>query len=31
MNDEAGPGLIIFHPKGMMLRYLIEEWEEKNT
>ncbi|MFH1080988.1 MAG: threonine--tRNA ligase [Pseudomonadota bacterium] len=29
MNDEAGPGLIIFHPKGMMLRYLIEEWERK--
>jgi len=29
LNDEAGPGLIIFHPKGMMLRYLIEEWERK--
>jgi len=29
MNDEAGPGLIIFHPKGMMLRYIIEEWERK--
>ncbi|HON22811.1 MAG TPA: threonine--tRNA ligase, partial [Syntrophales bacterium] len=29
MNDEAGPGLIIFHPKGMMLRYLIEEWERQ--
>jgi len=29
MNDEAGPGLIIFHPKGMMLRYLIEEWERR--
>jgi threonyl-tRNA synthetase len=29
MNDEAGPGLIIFHPKGMLLRYLIEEWERK--
>ncbi len=28
-NDEAGAGLIIFHPKGMMLRYLIEEWERK--
>jgi threonyl-tRNA synthetase len=28
-NDEAGPGLIIFHPKGMLLRYLIEEWERK--
>lgn len=29
MNDEAGPGLIIFHPKGMLLRYIIEEWERK--
>jgi threonyl-tRNA synthetase len=29
INDEAGPGLIIFHPKGMLLRYLIEEWERK--
>jgi threonyl-tRNA synthetase len=29
VNEEAGPGLIIFHPKGMMLRYLIEEWEKK--
>jgi threonyl-tRNA synthetase len=29
INEEAGPGLIIFHPKGMMLRYLIEEWERK--
>ena len=29
LNDEAGPGLIIFHPKGMMLRYIIEEWERK--
>lgn len=29
LSDEAGPGLIIFHPKGMMLRYLIEEWERK--
>ncbi|HQK99524.1 MAG TPA: threonine--tRNA ligase, partial [Smithellaceae bacterium] len=28
-NDEAGAGLIIFHPKGMMLRYLIEEWERQ--
>ena len=28
-NDEAGAGLIIFHPKGMLLRYLIEEWERK--
>jgi threonyl-tRNA synthetase len=29
VNEEAGPGLIIFHPKGMMLRYLIEDWERK--
>jgi len=29
INEEAGPGLIIFHPKGMMLRYLIEDWERK--
>ena len=27
INEEAGPGLVIFHPKGMMLRYLIEDWE----
>ena len=25
--DEAGPGLVIWHPKGAMLRYLIEEFE----
>jgi len=29
VNDEAGAGLIIFHPKGTLLRYLIEEWERK--
>ncbi len=29
VNEEAGPGLIIFHPKGMLLRYIIEEWERK--
>ncbi|MEN6373179.1 MAG: threonine--tRNA ligase [Smithella sp.] len=29
VNEEAGAGLIIFHPKGMLLRYLIEEWERK--
>ncbi|MGB5217811.1 MAG: threonine--tRNA ligase [Smithella sp.] len=29
VNEEAGAGLIIFHPKGMLLRYLIEEWEKK--
>ncbi len=29
MNDEAGPGLIIFHPKGTRLRNIIEDWEKK--
>jgi len=29
VNEEAGAGLVIFHPKGMMLRYLIEDWEKK--
>jgi len=29
MNDEAGPGLVIFHPKGALLRTLIEDWERK--
>lgn len=29
ISDEAGAGLIIFHPKGMLLRYVIEEWERK--
>jgi len=29
INEEAGPGLVIFHPKGMLLRYIIEEWERK--
>ncbi|HPD55669.1 MAG TPA: threonine--tRNA ligase [Smithellaceae bacterium] len=29
VNEEAGAGLIIFHPKGMMLRYIIEDWERK--
>lgn len=29
INEEAGPGLVIFHPKGMMLRYIIEDWERK--
>lgn len=25
--DDAGPGLVIWHPRGAMLRYLIEEFE----
>ncbi|MGO9739291.1 MAG: threonine--tRNA ligase [Desulfomonilaceae bacterium] len=29
ISDEAGPGMIIWHPKGAMLRYLIEEFERK--
>jgi threonyl-tRNA synthetase len=29
LSDEAGPGLAIFHPKGMLLRTLIEDWERK--
>lgn len=29
INDEAGPGLIIFHPKGARLRNIIEDWERK--
>jgi threonyl-tRNA synthetase len=29
INEEAGAGLVIFHPKGMMLRYLIEDWEKQ--
>jgi threonyl-tRNA synthetase len=29
ISDEAGPGMIIWHPKGAMLRYLIEEFERQ--
>lgn len=29
INDEAGPGLVIFHPKGALLRTIIEDWERK--
>ena len=29
LNDEAGPGLVIFHPKGALLRTIIEDWEKK--
>jgi threonyl-tRNA synthetase len=29
VNEEAGAGLAIFHPKGMLLRYIIEDWERK--
>ncbi|MCX5861842.1 MAG: threonine--tRNA ligase [Deltaproteobacteria bacterium] len=27
ISEEAGPGLVIWHPKGAMLRYLVEEFE----
>jgi len=29
INDEAGAGLIIWHPKGATLRNVIEDWEKK--
>ena len=29
MNEEAGPGLVIFHHKGTVLREIIEDWEKK--
>ncbi|MFA4916584.1 MAG: threonine--tRNA ligase [Syntrophales bacterium] len=29
LNDEAGPGMVIFHPKGTILRSVIENWEKK--
>ncbi len=29
VSEEAGAGLIIFHPKGTILRTLIEDWEKK--
>ena len=29
INDEAGSGLIIWHPKGAMLRTIIEDWERQ--
>jgi len=29
ISDEAGPGLVIFHPRGTMLRTIIEDWERK--
>jgi len=29
VNEELGAGLIIFHPKGALLRTLIEDWEKK--
>lgn len=29
IEDEAGPGMVIWHPNGMLLRYMIEEFERK--
>ncbi len=29
INDEAGAGFIIWHPKGTLLRMAIEDWEKK--
>ncbi|MBU1037488.1 MAG: threonine--tRNA ligase [Candidatus Omnitrophica bacterium] len=28
-NEEVGPGLVLYHPKGAMLRYLIEDYIRK--
>lgn len=27
--DEVGPGMVLWHPKGALLRYLVEEFERK--
>lgn len=29
ISDEVGPGLVIYHPNGALLRYLLEEFERK--
>ncbi|HBB16724.1 MAG TPA: threonine--tRNA ligase [Syntrophus sp. (in: bacteria)] len=29
LSEDAGPGLVIFHPKGALLRTIIEDWEKK--
>jgi threonyl-tRNA synthetase len=29
LNEEAGPGLVIYHPKGAMLRTILEDFEKK--
>ncbi|MGQ9637686.1 MAG: threonine--tRNA ligase [Thermodesulfobacteriota bacterium] len=29
LSDEAGPGLVIYHPKGAILRNVLEEFEKK--
>ncbi|MCA9832484.1 MAG: threonine--tRNA ligase [Thermomicrobiales bacterium] len=29
VNEEIGPGLILWHPKGALIRYLIEQFEQQ--
>ncbi len=29
VSEEIGPGLILWHPKGAMIRYLVEQFEQK--
>jgi threonyl-tRNA synthetase len=29
VDEEIGPGLILWHPKGAMVRYLVEQFEQK--
>jgi len=29
LNDEVGAGLVIWHPKGALLRTIVEDWERK--
>jgi len=29
LSDEAGPGLVIYHPKGALLRTILEDFEKK--
>ncbi len=29
VNEEIGPGLILWHPKGGMIRYLVEQFEQQ--
>ena len=29
LHDEAGPGLVIYHPKGALLRTILEDFEKK--
>ncbi len=30
VSDEVGAGLVIYHPKGALVRYLLEDWERKH-